>query len=97
MTMKLLLAKPAEGREGAKITLKFWEAPTNPHTLKLHQDDKGVWWPALEVFVNGCQSKDVQQVRVRIAEVLRNAADVLQSTDFKDLPAIASMVSCREG
>lgn len=92
MTMRLQLAKPADNREGAKVFVEFYTDPACKHVLKLHQDTEGTWWPELDVNVS-FGHEDILLVLDEIIENLKEVQQLIQSDDFKGLPALAKMVS----
>jgi len=93
VAIKLLFAQPAEGREGAKVFVSLFECAANVHKLKLHQDDKGAWWPELAVNFGGCADMDIQQVRVNLAARLAEIQQLLQSEEAGNIKVMTDMVS----
>jgi len=94
MPMRLKLAKPAEGNDGAKVFVDLISHSNKfQHNLKLHQDAKGKWWPELAVDLTGCSSTDIQSVRVAIVEALTETTQLISSSDCESLKDIAGLVS----
>ena len=94
MPVKLLLAKPADGKEGPKVFVQFWlnSDPQNQHTLKLHQSSTGEWYPELDISLK-MNNKDIQQLRESVVSALCDAAAIIESGDFDKLKDIAELVS----
>jgi len=79
MSMKLLLAKPADGAEGAKLFFEFSGGGSFKHQLKFHQDSAGYWYPELRVNFGGLKDTDLDELVGEIAAVLGLAAQTIRT------------------
>ena len=95
MGIKLLLAKPADDKEGAKVFVQLFSDTdlVSRHTLKLHQDDRGYWHPELDISVNLCPNKDIQNMRCELAARLEITAKLLRSEEAGQIKIMTDMVS----
>lgn len=92
MSIKLTLAKSAEGREGAKVSFGLGTDKII-HELKLHQDDKGEWWPELKIDFSFCNDKGIDQLLSRLSARLEEVQRILSSKEMDKIVIAAEMVS----
>jgi len=80
MSMKLLLAKPADGVEGAKLFFEFSAGNTsNKHQLKFHQDNSGYWHPEVKIDLGELKYADLDSLVGEIATILGSASQVIRT------------------
>ena len=95
MGIKLLLAKPADDREGARVFVQLFNDANDSHrhTLKLYQDSFGCWNPLLDLSVDGIENKNIQNVRCDLATRLETLAQLLRSEEAGQIKIMTDMVS----
>jgi hypothetical protein len=94
--IKVIQAQAAEaGKNTAMVHINMWDKryPDAIHSLKLHQDKDGVWWPELKVSMANCGHKDIQQIRCMITSTLHELIGILQGEEAAGIKIIADMVS----
>lgn len=95
MPIKLLLAKPADYKDLAKVSIDIWneKKPNTHHTLNLHQNRGGAWHPELKLSLGNCADNDIGKVRALISETLAEIMEVLMSAESNQIKMIADMLS----